>query len=173
MIYSLVQHTKYSDKREILQLTISELQESFDGYRRELDVLQEDMKILQLGMRAAQSSLEMHQGLLKDFDEQENQHMSTEQTELDSSETVQGKRNPMDMVRLPWKGVKLSEVIHKVLIEQSSTLTTSELTKLIYVTNNDDEFSRARNSLSSELRSGAKAEPSKWQKIGRNAYAAI
>jgi hypothetical protein len=60
-----------------------------------------------------------------------------------------------------------------VLSENLRLLTTNELTRLIYETKTDDEFDRARNSLSSELRSGMKVQNSRWKKVGRNAYITV
>jgi hypothetical protein len=83
------------------------------------------------------------------------------------------KRTPMEMVRSEYKGMKLPDIAEKVLRQNSRLLTTTELTHFIYETTTDDEFDRARNSLSSELRSGVKAQKPRWRKVGRNAYALV
>lgn len=83
------------------------------------------------------------------------------------------KRTPMDMVRPEFKGLKLGDIITKVLNKNPGLLTTNELTRLIYRTATDDEFDRARNSLSSELRSELKLQNPRWKKVGRNAYTAV
>ncbi len=83
---------------------------------------------------------------------------------------IEEKRTPMDMVRSQFKGMKLGDIAEGVLKENSRLLTTNELTRLIYDTKTDDEFDRARNSLSSELRSGVRLQNPRWKKVGRNAY---
>ena len=83
------------------------------------------------------------------------------------------KRTPMEMIRPEYKGMKLPDIAAKVLNQNFRLLTTTELTRFIYETKTVDEFDRARNSLSSELRSGVKVQSPRWKKVGRNAYAAI
>jgi hypothetical protein len=81
-------------------------------------------------------------------------------------------RHPMAMLHSPYKGMKLGDVAALVLSQSSQPLTTAELTRLIYDTQTEEEFERARNSLSAELRSGVRGESPRWRKIGRFAYAA-
>ena len=83
------------------------------------------------------------------------------------------RRNPMEMIRDEFKGMKLGDIAETVLEEHEGPLTTTELSRIIYDTFNDDELSRARNSLSAELRTGIKSEHPRWQKLGRNAYASL
>lgn len=82
-------------------------------------------------------------------------------------------RNPMAMIRDEYKGMKLGDIAAEVLNNEPSLLTTTELTHRIYCTYSDDEFERARNSLSTELRVGAKAKQPRWRKCGRYAYAGL
>jgi hypothetical protein len=84
----------------------------------------------------------------------------------------QRARFPMDMVFPRFKGLLLREIIDLVLAE-SGTLTTKDLTHRIYQTTTDEEFRSARNSLSTELRAGSDRANSTWLKIGRSAYAAL
>jgi hypothetical protein len=79
----------------------------------------------------------------------------------------------MDMLRDEYKGMKLGDIAAEVLDARQAPLTTTELSRIIYDTKNDAELSRARNSLSAELRTGAKGKHPRWQKIGRNAYASL
>ena len=69
-------------------------------------------------------------------------------------------------------GLMLGEIIDRVLAEANGLLTTNEMTRRIYQTTTDEEFSRVRNSLSAELRLGIKRSSPTWRKIGRNAYIA-
>ena len=88
-----------------------------------------------------------------------------------SSETTH--RSPMDMLRPEYKGMKLGDIANQVLNSCKSPLTTTDLARRIYQTMDNDELSRARNSLSAELRTGVKDTHPRWQKIGRNAYASL
>lgn len=82
-------------------------------------------------------------------------------------------RNPMDMLRSKYKGMKLSDIAAQVLDASGTPMTTTDMARQIYSTDNNDELSRARNSLSTELRSGIKGDKPMWKKIGRNAYASL
>jgi hypothetical protein len=75
---------------------------------------------------------------------------------------------PTKMIRPQYKGLTLPTIISRLLFEHRSTLTATELTQLIYQAETQEDFDRARNSLSDTLRFGAKA--GKWKKIGRNGY---
>ncbi|WP_193909946.1 hypothetical protein [Vasconcelosia minhoensis] len=98
--------------------------------------------------------------------------------ELDAEQTIYSSdltihRSPMDMIRPEYKGMKLGDIAAHVLETCQIPLTTTELARRIYEAKNDDELSRARNSLSAELRGGVKSTHPRWQKIGRNAYASL
>jgi hypothetical protein len=94
-------------------------------------------------------------------------------TTLKSLLGVAENRMPADMVRVEYKGMKLADIIATVLAKSSSPLTPKDVTALIYDTNSPEEFDRARSSVSTEMRSGAKGQAPKWQKIGRSAYAPL
>lgn len=87
------------------------------------------------------------------------------------------ERAPMEMVRpyfQPEGDAKrgLNEIILRALNDSlGQPVTTDDLVRKIYDTRTDDEFNRARNSLSSELRRGAK--DGKWRKLGRSFYASL
>lgn len=83
------------------------------------------------------------------------------------------QRTPMDMIRNEYKGMMLGDIAAKVLDEHQSVLTPKQLTEIIYDAKTDEEFERARNSLSAELRAGAKGNSPRWKKIGRYAYASL
>lgn len=82
------------------------------------------------------------------------------------------KRLPMDMLNPTFKGLLLPQIIDRVLAEADGPLTTNELARKIYQTNTTEDFNRARNSMSHELRAGIRRSQPTWQKIGR-AYAAV
>lgn len=79
----------------------------------------------------------------------------------------------MAMIRAEYKGMKLGDIAAKVLSAETAPLTTTQLTQRIYCTSSDDEFERARNSLSTELRVGAKSNNPRWRKCGRYAYCGL
>lgn len=83
------------------------------------------------------------------------------------------RRNPMEMLRDEFKGMKLADIAETVLEDREGPLTTTELSRIIYDAYNDDELNRARNSLSAELRAGIRSKHPRWQKLGRNAYASL
>ena len=95
-----------------------------------------------------------------------------EALETDREMAEYRKRPPMDMVDPKFKGLMLGEIIDRVLAEAGGLMTTNEMTRRIYQTSTDKEFSRVRNSLSAELRLGIKRSSPTWRKIGRNAYIA-
>jgi hypothetical protein len=76
----------------------------------------------------------------------------------------------MDMIRTEHKGMKLGDIIDKVLSSSQTPLTPKDIVNLIYAPRDQDEFERARSSVSAEMRSGAKGMHPRWQKVGRSAY---
>lgn len=92
---------------------------------------------------------------------------------LSVTSTEDSYRTPTDMLRPVYKGMKLGDIIIRVLENQHGPLTSKDITSLIYNTSSQDEFDRARSSVSTELRSGAKGSSPRWQKIGRSAYIAL
>ncbi|MBD2057882.1 hypothetical protein H6F88_17960 [Oculatella sp. FACHB-28] len=86
---------------------------------------------------------------------------------------IQKKRMPMDMLRPQYKqpNLRLGDIVERVLSQSAKSMTTEELTRAIYDTRSVEEFSRARNSLSVELRSGAVGETPRWIKLDRRTYA--
>lgn len=82
-------------------------------------------------------------------------------------------RSPMEMLRSPYKGMKLSDIIEHVLNQSRAPLTPKDITRLIYDTFSPEEFDRARSSLAAEMRGGAKSKNPRWRKLGRSAYVAL
>lgn len=122
-----------------------------------------ELQALKCGVVQVESAIALHLQLLAD--EKVNQGLA--------SDADTHHRSPMGMVRPKFKGMRLAEIIATVLSNSQSPMTTTELSHLIYDTQSEEELYRARNSLSTELRAGAKANPPRWQKIGRYAYAAF
>lgn len=92
---------------------------------------------------------------------------------FDYGSDVAVHRSPMDMLRSEYKGMRLRDIAVRVLDAGLMPMTTTDIARQIYSTENSDELSRARNSLSAELRNGVQEEQPMWQKIGRNAYASL
>jgi hypothetical protein len=129
-----------------------------------------ELQELECAIAVVKSTIALHLQLLAT--EKANQGLSSD-AEIQSPFSSTNHRSPMEMLRPPYKGMKLAEIITIVLKESSSPLTTTELSHIIYDTHSDEELYRARNSLSAELRTGAKSNPPRWKKLGRYAYAAF
>ena len=79
------------------------------------------------------------------------------------------KRNPKDMLLPQFKGQTLGDIAEKKLkASPGRPLSPDELTEMIFATTTEDEYFRARNSLSTELRRGAKE--GRWKKVGRGIF---
>lgn len=85
----------------------------------------------------------------------------------------QPPRAPMEMLRPQFKGMQLGDIVELLLNHSQQPLTITEIGRRIYDPNDKEEFARARNSLSAELRAGAARKPPRWLKKGRSAYAPI
>lgn len=81
------------------------------------------------------------------------------------------RRLPKQMLRFEFRKKSLVQIIEAVLNSQHKSLSADDIARAIFLTQNNNEYVRARNSLSTELRRGAKN--GKWQKIGRGFYAAL
>lgn len=98
----------------------------------------------------------------------------------DLHESEPSKRSPVEMMRHEYKQIfdspdhKLRDVIFYAIEKLGKPANTKELTRLIYDTQSSEEFDRARNSLSAELRAELKRDAREqplWQKLNRNTYA--
>lgn len=81
------------------------------------------------------------------------------------------KRSPKEMLRTEFANKTLAEVAEIVLNSRNEALTADDIARAVFITENNDEYVRARNSLSTELRRGAKE--GRWQQIGRGSFASI
>lgn len=131
-----------------------------------------ELQALECTITVVKSVIALHLQLLAQ--EKENQGLSTSDADVHpGSFNPVNHRSPMEMLQPRFKGMRLAEIITTVLEDSRSPMTTTELSRVIYDTQSEEELYRARNSLSAELRTGAKANPPRWKKLGRYAYAAL
>ena len=172
-----------TQKCSVKKQTEEEIQEELNGFTAltELDALTTYLESLEKELRDLPTRIQRVRNAIKAkqdrLSKQEGAYvpMSTFVGHLESLTSIQppGKRNPTEMLRDEYKGMKLGDIAAKVLSDKQSPMTTTELSRIIYNAESDDELGRARNSLSTELRAGAKARNPRWRKIGRYAYASL
>lgn len=75
------------------------------------------------------------------------------------------------MLRTEFANKTLAEVAEIVLNSRNQALAADDIAQAVFITENNDEYVRARNSLSTELRRGARE--GRWQQIGRGSFASI
>jgi hypothetical protein len=140
-----------------------------DIAQRKLQLAEQEKELIHLQILIPQlkAAIANHESILTTVI----QEIEAEQKPQTSGATVH--RNPMDMLRPEYKGMKLGDIATHVLESCHAPLTTTDLAHRIYEAKTNDELSRARNSLSAELRTGMKDAHPRWQKIGRNAYASL
>jgi hypothetical protein len=91
--------------------------------------------------------------------------------EVNQLQEEQG-RKPKEMLKPEFQGFsRLADIVLSVLCKQQKPVSLEEMAQLIYDAS-PEEFARARNSLSSELRRGAAGTSPKWRKEGLN-YVAL
>lgn len=78
------------------------------------------------------------------------------------------QRSPKEMLRSEFSGKTLGDVAEFVLRSCGEAVNADDIAKLVFDTNSSDEYLRARNSLSTELRRGAKEE--RWKQVGRGLF---
>lgn len=142
-----------------------------------LNFLEEEMKLLQIQIVEMQNSIRCRQAYLSSLQSETSESdasipLASHLSEADIN-SPKLERTPMEMLRSQYKGMKLADIAATVLTEKQVPLTTTELSHIIYDIKSDDELYRARNSLSGELRTGAKKQNSRWHKVGRYAYASV
>lgn len=81
------------------------------------------------------------------------------------------QRNPMQMKRPQYVGLTFAESIEKVLNDHQEPMLADGIVEAIFDTESEEEFWRAKNSLSVELRRGAEPQYKRWKKLSRNIYA--
>jgi len=81
-------------------------------------------------------------------------------------------KRPSEMMKPEYQRFqKLGDLVEFLLNQNPQPITAKDLTAVIYECCSDQEFARARNSLSSELRNGASLNPPRWKKLNRTTYA--
>jgi hypothetical protein len=81
------------------------------------------------------------------------------------------QRSPMEMKRRQYVGVTFAESIEKILNDRQQPMLVDQIVEAIFDAASEEEFGRAKNSLSVELRRGAEPQYKRWKKLGRNLYA--
>lgn len=139
--------------------------------KAELADKRDEVRHLMLENNAMRSHLSLLQQLLKQVAEEVlAEDDLPDVIELDDSNCQRRKRNPMEMIKTQFKGLQLGDIVELILRQNQKPMTTTEISRIIYDTDDKEEFARARNSLSAELRSGAAKEPPRWLKKGRATY---
>ncbi|MEG4442487.1 MAG: hypothetical protein U7126_10940 [Microcoleus sp.] len=80
------------------------------------------------------------------------------------------QRNPVEIKRPQYLGLTFAESIEKVLNAHQEPMLADRIVEAIFDAESEEEFWRAKNSLSVELRRGAETHK-RWKKLGRNLYA--
>ena len=81
------------------------------------------------------------------------------------------QRNPLEMKRPQYVGLTFAQSIEKVLNDSQEPMLVDRIVEAIFDAEPGEEFFRAKNSLSGELRRGVQNEYKRWKKLGRNLYA--
>ncbi|GEM_PF-1310087 len=81
------------------------------------------------------------------------------------------QRSPMEMKRPQYVGLTFAESIEKVLNDRQQPMLVDQIVEAIFDAASEEEFWRAKNSLSVELRRGAEPQYKRWKKLSRNIYA--
>ena len=81
------------------------------------------------------------------------------------------QRSPMEMKRRQYVGVTFAESIEKILNDRQQPMLVDQIVEAIFDAESEEEFWRAKNSLSVELRRGAEPQYKRWKKLSRNIYA--
>ena len=78
-------------------------------------------------------------------------------------------RTPIEMIKPEFKGMTINKIAQKILREAApEELTNAQITKLVYDTSTEEEFSRCRGAISAVLRE--EAGKWGWAKLGPNKY---
>ncbi len=100
-------------------------------------------------------------------DEEDNDFSENEDDNFAQDGSTQ--RDPMDMLRPEYKGMSMFDIIESILDDTLQELSNEDVTRMAYDTNSEDEFLRAKGSMSAQLRIGA--SKGKWAKVGRGYFA--
>jgi|SRR6476661_8278358 len=81
------------------------------------------------------------------------------------------QRSPMEMKRPQYEGLTFAKSIERVLNSRQESMRVDQIVEAIFDVASEEEFWRAKNSLSVELRRGVQPQHKRWKKLGRNLYA--
>ncbi|MEG5056584.1 hypothetical protein QUB60_02180 [Microcoleus sp. A2-C5] len=81
------------------------------------------------------------------------------------------QRNPVEMKRPQYVGLTFAESIEKILNDSQEPMQVDRIVEAIFDAPSEEEFWRAKNSLSVELRRGADPQFKRWKKLNRYTYA--
>lgn len=81
------------------------------------------------------------------------------------------QRSPMEMKRPQYVGLTFAESIEKILNDRQQPMLVDQIVEAIFDAASEEEFWRAKNSLSVELRRGAEPQYKRWKKLSRHIYA--
>jgi uncharacterized coiled-coil protein SlyX len=100
----------------------------------------------------------------ENFDSEEFEDEGYEDEEFENL----NKRNPKDMLRAEFKSMTLGDAAETILAQYRYPLNPEQIAAKMFEPQSEDEHLRARNSLATELRRGAK--DGRWKKIGRGLF---
>ncbi|WP_424099325.1 hypothetical protein [Moorena producens] len=104
------------------------------------------------------------------FFDDESEKESFEENERENQDDREShKRNPRDMLYREFRGQTLGEAAEIILDSFAYPVTPEQIASRLFDPKSDDEQLRAKNSLSTELRRGAKE--GRWKKVGRGLFA--
>ncbi|MBD2164960.1 hypothetical protein H6G04_11160 [Calothrix membranacea FACHB-236] len=101
------------------------------------------------------------------FDDEDNDFSRDEADK--SLQNDLNQRDPMSMLRPEYQGMPMLDIIESILNDASKQMSNEDVTKIAYDTKSENEFERAKASMSAQLRIGA--NKGKWLKVGRGCFA--
>jgi hypothetical protein len=105
----------------------------------------------------------------EELEDEELEDEDLEDEDLENEEFEEGnKRKPKDILRPEFKDMTLGEAAQKIMDQYRQPLKSEQIAKRIFDPKSNDERQRAKNSLATELRRGAK--DGRWRKIERGCF---
>lgn len=98
----------------------------------------------------------------------EDEDIEGQDLEDDETGDEGSKRNPKQMLRPEYARMKMAAAAQVILDRYKAPLTAEYIAKIMFEEGSDEENFRAKNSLSAELRRGAK--DGRWRKLGRGLF---
>lgn len=103
------------------------------------------------------------------YEENQDHEENEEDGSIEEEPENPNQRNPKDMFKPEFFRKTLGDAALTILDSCNHPLNSDQITKRLFDYRSEDEYQRAKNSLSTELRRGAKE--GKWKKIGRGFFA--